>query len=631
MSSTFDRRSFLTHSAATIGGVAMVGSVVDGLVANLAGATTGVNKGKPKLGGTLTVGTLSDVPNYHIFNGSSGKLDDSGFCVANALYDPLFVMSTNGKTALPMLALSAKPNADYTVWTVALRHGVVFHDGTPFNAAAVVANYTAAAANATVGLAIQPIIASVKALNAYTVEYNMVVPFAAFPISLSEQQIAYMAAPSALGNSYTGKPIGTGPFKFKSWSVGVESQFVKNKKYWRKDGAGRRLPYLDGINFKTIVDSASRNEALQSGSVDMILQETGAQIAQLKKMSGVSVITSESEPLDPPINCLIVNTTGTLNQYFCWANEFASIGVPGALPYIEKGEPVPTAVQEADYLGTLGAVNPSTLQWDTSLKPVLNDLSIRQACAMAINRATYFKIIDGSVGSVADGLYRKSSPFYTSPKYPGYNPAKAKSLVDAYKSANGVSKVSFVIDILQDDASAQQAYAFFANQLSAVGITTTPRPLVQSTLINNVIYGEYDCATWNQFGGVDPSLNYVWFVSLSATESPANGGLGLTALPAGTNIAGAVNFAHQADPVVEDAMLSALGSKPGSPAEIRGWRTVNDQFAKDIPYLWLDQLINAWAARSNVQNWAYGTAADGTTRCLTPDGGSARWDQIWLS
>jgi hypothetical protein len=47
--------------------------------------------------------------------------------------------------------------------------------------------------------------------------------------------------------------------------------------------------------------------------------------------------------------------------------------------------------------------------------------------------------------------------------------------------------------------------------------------------------------------------------------------------------------------------------------------------------LWLDQLINAWAARSNVQNWAYGTAADGTTRCLSPDGGSARWDQIWLS
>jgi ABC-type transport system substrate-binding protein len=631
MSSTLDRRSFLTHSAATIGGVAMAGSVVDGLLANVAGAAVGVAKGKPKLGGVLNVGTLSDVPNYHIFNGSSGKLDASGFCVANALYDPLFVMSADGKRVLPMLAVSAKPNANYTVWTVSLRHGVQFHDGANFDASVVVANYAAAAANATVGLAIQPIIASVKEVNSYTVEYNMVVPFAAFPISLSEQQIAYMAAPSALGNTYAGKPIGTGPFKFKSWNVGVESQFTKNKKYWRKDAAGRRLPYLDGINFKTIVDSASRNEALQSGTVDMILQETGVQIKQLKKMSGVSVITSETEPLDPPINCLIMNTTGTLNQYFCWANEFASVGVPGALPYIEKGEAVPTAVQDADWLGTLGAVNPSTLQWDTTLKPVLNDVTIRQACAMAINRSTYFKLIDGSVGSVADGLYRKSSPFYTSPNYPSYNPTKAKALVQAYMTANKVTSVSFVIDILQDDSTAQQAYSFFESQLGAIGIKTTPRPLVQSTLINNVIYGQYDCATWNQFGGVDPSLNYVWFLSLSATGSPAAGGLGLTALPPGTNFAGAVNFAHQADPVVEDAMLSALGSRPGSAAEIRGWRTVNDQFAKDIPYLWLDQLINAWAARSNVQNWAYGTAADGTTRCLSPDGGSARWDQIWLS
>jgi ABC-type transport system substrate-binding protein len=608
----------------------MAGSVVDGLLANVAGAAVGVAKGKPKLGGVLNVGTLSDVPNYHIFNGSSGKLDDSGFCVANALYDPLFVMSADGKTALPMLAVSAKPSADFTVWTIALRHGVQFHDGTNFDASVVVANYTAAAANETVGAAIAPIIASVTAVNSFTVEYKMVIPFAAFPITLSEQQIAYMAAPSALGNAYTGKPIGTGPFKFKSWSVGVESQFTKNEKYWRKDGAGRRLPYLDGINFKTIVDSASRNEALQSGTVDMILQETGVQIKQLKKMSGVSVITSETEPLDPPINCLIVNTTGTLNQYFAWAGEFASIGVPGALSYIEKGEPVPTVVQDAVWMGTLGAVNPSSLQWDTTLKPVLNSLSIRQACAMAINRSTYWKLIDGSVGSVADGLYRKSSPFYTSPNYPSYNPTKAKALVDAYKAANNVTSVSFVIDILQDDATAQQAYSFFESQLGAIGITTTPRPLVQSTLIANVIAGEYDCATWNQFGGVDPSLNYVWFLSQSATAAyPV--GLSLTSLPAGTNIAGAVNFAHQGDPVVEDAMLSALGSAPGSAAEIRGWRTVNDQFAKDIPYLWLDQLINAWAARSNVQNWAYGTAADGTTRCLSPDGGSARWDQIWLS
>ena len=292
---------------------------------------------------------------------------------------------------------------------------------------------------------------------------------------------------------------------------------------------------------------------------------------------------------------------------------------------------MPTAVQDADWLGTLGAVNPSTLMWDTTLKPVINDLSIRQACAMAINRSTYFKIIDGNVGSVSDGLYRKTSPFYDNPGYPAYNPSKAKALVQAYMSTNNLTSVGIVIDILSDDSTAQQAYAFFEQQLGAIGITTTPRPLVQSTLINNVIYGEYDCATWNQFGGVDPSLNYVWFLSLSATASPAAGGLGLTTLPAGTNIAGAVNFAHQGDPVVEASMLQALASKPGTPIEIRSWRTVNSQFAKQVPYLWLDQLVNAWAARDNVQNWNYGTAADGTTRTFTPTQDVSRWDQIWLS
>lgn len=609
----------------------MAGSAVDAMLSSAAGAAVGVNTKKPKLGGILNVGTISDVPNYHIFNGSHGKLDDSGFCVANALFDPLFVMSADGKTALPMLALSAKPNSDYTVWSVALRHGVQFHDGTNFDASVVVANYTAAKNDTTVGLAIQPLVASVKEVNSFTVVYTMVIPFATFPIYLAEQQIAYMAAPSSLGLSYTGKPNGTGPFKFKSWSVGVESQFTKNEKYWRKDGAGRRLPYLEGINFKTIIDSASRNQALQSGTVDMILQESGAQIAQLKKMSGISMVTDETQPRDPSLNFLIINTTGTLNQFFCWAGEFASsAGVPGALPYIEKGEAVPTAVQDADYLGTLGAVNPSTLQWDPSLKPVLNDVSIRQACAMAINRTTYFKVIDSGVGAVANGLYRKTSPFYEDPGYPDYNPTKAKALVDAYKSTNNVTSVSFVIDILSGNATATQQFSFFEQQLGAVGITVTPRPLVQSTLISNVIFGEYDCATWTQLGGVDPSLNYVWFVSLPAAASYPEG-LSLTSLPADVFIAGAVNFAHQADPVVEQNMLAALAAVPSSPVQIRAWRAVNSQFAKDIPYLWLDVTVNAWAARSNVQNWAYGTAADGTTRCLSPDGGSARWDQIWLS
>ncbi len=290
MSSQFSRRSFLTRSAATLGGIAVAGSVVDGFFANFAEAAIGVNSGKPRIGGTLTVGTLSDVPNYHTFNGSQGKMDASGFCVANALYDPLFVMSHDGRVALPMLAQSATPNSDYTVWTIVLHRGAYFTNGDEFNAEICVKNYQAAAADPTVGLAIQPLVASVTMVDAYTVAYNMVIPFTTLPVFLAEQQVGYMAHPDSFVPTYTGKPIGTGPFKVKSWVVGVESQFTRNENYWRSDAAGRRLPYLNAINFKTIVDSASRNEALQTGAVDIMLQQTGTQINALKHMANVQTV-----------------------------------------------------------------------------------------------------------------------------------------------------------------------------------------------------------------------------------------------------------------------------------------------------------------------------------------------------
>jgi hypothetical protein len=105
----------------------------------------------------------------------------------------------------------------------------------------------------------------------------------------------------------------------------------------------------------------------------------------------------------------------------------------------------------------------------------------------------------------------------------------------------------------------------------------------------------------------------------------------MNAIPGGTFIAGAVNFAHQGDPTIESAMLTALAAPPGSAAEKTAWQTVNSQFAQVVPYVWINSLVNAWAARSHVQNWVSGTAGDGTTKVLSPNQGSARWDQIWKS
>jgi len=100
----------------------------------------------------------------------------------------------------------------------------------------------------------------------------------------------------------------------------------------------------------------------------------------------------------------------------------------------------------------------------------VNDQSIRTALAMAVNRSTYFRVIDNSVGEVADGIFRKTSPFYKNPGYPAYNPTKAKALVDAYKSKNNVAQVAFVMDIRGPAVRPRpRAFDFFQQEFSKIG------------------------------------------------------------------------------------------------------------------------------------------------------------------
>jgi hypothetical protein len=240
---------------------------------------------------------------------------------------------------------------------------------------------------------------------------------------------------------------------------------------------------------------------------------------------------------------------------------------------------------------------------------------------MAINRSTYFKIIDNNVGSVADGLYRKTSPFYKNPGYPAYNPTKAKASSTPTSRRTTSRRSPSSSTSWPDDATATKAFDFFEQQFGRSASRSTPRSLVQSTLINNVIYGEYDCATWNQFGGVRPvaQLRVVRLTSV-ATASPAAGGLGLSTLPAGTQHRRCGELRPPGRPRRRGRDVAPLAARARHRRrDPRGVRSTR-QFAKQIPYLWLDQLVNAWAARSNVQNWV----RDGRRRHdahLTPDAG----------
>jgi len=651
MSLEMDRRSFLTNSAATVGGVAMAGTVVDSLLAGAASAATvGINTGTPKRGGTLTVRLDSDVLSLLAFNGQKGSWGASQYARAAALYDPLFNVATDGVTILPGLGLSITPNANFTSWTIQLRQGVKFHNGTPFNADVVVKNYQATGLDGSpVGPAIAPIIKNVvKGANDYEVIYNFLFPFSGGPAQLVASQVTYMAEPSTLVKGYNGIAIGTGPFMMKSasdWQYNDHCILYANPNYWRTDAKGGSLPYVDAINFKVILDAGSAYSALQAGSVDVVYTTDELVGNKMLADKRFAVRNDKADKREPSTNNLLMNTTGTMNQYYIWA--------AAALPYILKGAAVPTAVQLAlagnrtysDAVGAgsgtyvVGAVNPTTLTWDHTYTNHLTDASIRTAIAQSINPVTYVKTITDGKGTFADGVYKKSSSYYQDPQYAKFNPSAAKKAVDAYKAAKNITDVTIVIDYATGSDLNLKEFEFIQNGCKAAGITVVGRPLEVGVLIANAVNGEYTASLTQNFGGIDQSLNYGWWTSYPAAGTNIPQQLGLNAWPytsyAGNgdyttspNVAGAVNFSHQNNPLIQKAMSQALASPGGSSLHVTNWRTVNNLFAKDQTYVFLTTVVTTLAANKKVQNFV---GAQFAGKTVLQQAGTLRLDQAWIA
>ncbi len=588
MSVAMDRRSFLTRSAATAGGVAFSGTVVDALVADSALATVGKDPGY-RYGGKVVVGVGSEAPAVKTFSGSQGHFDGAGYCVALAVYDLLFTTGADGHTLIPGLALSATPDSTYKKWTIKLRPGVLFHNGDPFNADVVVKNYLACVADATNGLAIAPIYAGCTKVDNLTVLYTTKLPWTTFPNSLTGQ-LAFMAHPDvfdtvsgkaagpygSFGTPGGGNPIGTGPFKWKNWVLNGQNIWDRNPHYWGKDAAGRQLPYLDQVEFKVLVDDNSRLQALQAGTVDLMTTGNGGTIRTIQAgISGATWRTDQADPKDPGANMLIVNTAGK------------------------------------NFLGQAGAVDPGTLAWNTSLRSHVSDPNIRKAMAMAINRTAFLNIVDGGTGVAVDGIYQPKSKYYPKggPGYPAFNPTAGKALVTAYKKAHGIStNLKIVVDLIAQNSGQVKAFSFLQPAFAAIGITLVERWLVTSDLITTKVFKTYDLSAWSQFGGTDPANNFVWL-------SQGN----------------FVNFAQNSDPIIQKAMLAALAAKPGSSAQISNWALVDQRLAIDLPYLWLDSSVSIWAANSRVKNWAYAVGADGKTQMTNPGGGAITCFQMYVS
>jgi peptide/nickel transport system permease protein/peptide/nickel transport system substrate-binding protein len=238
-------------------------------------------------GGEIAVGVTLAPTTFDPIAGASGGDAMSLY----PIYDRLINFDPETMAPAPGLAASW----EYTepqVLTLKLREGVSFQDGTPFDAAAVKFNLERAM---TMPKSVVKTdlggIASVEAVSAHEVKINLNKPDAALVLTLADRA-GMMVSPAAVeksGESFGQNPVGTGPFSFVQYAPGDRLVVKKNPNYWQAN-----QPSLDQITFRYFTDQQTATNALRARETDLQLNVPAADVAALKAVSGLDVVSRTS-------------------------------------------------------------------------------------------------------------------------------------------------------------------------------------------------------------------------------------------------------------------------------------------------------------------------------------------------
>jgi peptide/nickel transport system substrate-binding protein len=236
---------------------------------------------------TITIAMVSDINTFDPAV-SSSYYDRQ---VMNNIYDKLFDLNAKGHI-IPMLATGYKVSKNHLVYTISLRKGVKFQDGTPFNAAAVKFNLNRyrEASSAPRAIELKPV-SSVATAGPYTVKIKLSEPFSPL-ISVLTDRSGMMVSPKAVqteGANYALQPVGSGPFKLQGRIKGDSITLVRNPHYWRKG-----YPKAARVIFKIFTDPNTQLVNLQSGQVDFMDSVTSQNIATVQHSRSLRLINKPS-------------------------------------------------------------------------------------------------------------------------------------------------------------------------------------------------------------------------------------------------------------------------------------------------------------------------------------------------
>jgi len=285
--------------------------------------------------------------------------------VAKSFYQGLFGFDKEMKLT-NVLAESYDASKDGLTYTIKLRSGVKFQDGTDFNAEAVKVNLDRASNpdNHLKRYNLFKSVATTEVVDPLTVKITLKQPFSAFINTLASPAAA-MISPTALkkyGKEIGFHPVGTGPYELETWN---QTDFVKVKKfagYWKKG-----YPKLDSITWRPVVDNNTRAAMLQTGEANFAFPIPYEQAKLLEKNSKLDLVTSPS----------------IMQRY---------------------------------------------ISFNVTQKPFDNP-KVREAINYAINRQALVKVAFAGYATPATGIVPPSIQYSQSYPAPEYNPSKARELL----------------------------------------------------------------------------------------------------------------------------------------------------------------------------------------------------------
>jgi peptide/nickel transport system substrate-binding protein len=252
-----------------------------------AGTAAAGQDGTPKRGGTLRLG-ITGGSDTDTLDGQN-MLNNPDFARCFALFEGLTGLDPQGKV-YNRLAESIEPNKEGSTWTIKVRPNVVCHDGKKFGAKDVLYSLKRIKQKKYPGaISFGPIdLNASRVRDDLTLEVKFSKPYVIFPEGLSLVQ--NVMVPEGFNPK---NPIGTGPYKYKSFTPADSSTFVRHDDYWQ---SGK--PYLDTLTVVDIKDETAQVNALQSGQVDAItyLSSTSVNAA---KGAGANVMISKTGAWGP--------------------------------------------------------------------------------------------------------------------------------------------------------------------------------------------------------------------------------------------------------------------------------------------------------------------------------------------